>query len=77
MRALCWQNSATCDQRPLYSQVFPQWARLCASAVTAVSWLPAIHLGFNAWGKFATIHCLRPYHLEYTSSRLITEVKQG
>ena len=27
--------------------------------------------------KFPHSPCLRPYHLEYTSSRPITEVKQG
>ena len=27
--------------------------------------------------KFSHPPCLRPYHLEYTSSRPITEVKQG
>ena len=26
---------------------------------------------------FVLLQCLRPYHLEYTSSRPITEVKQG
>ena len=33
--------------------------------------------GFMALGEFTNVRCLRPYHLEYTSSRPITEVKQG
>ena len=36
-----------------------------------------IQNSFSAWTKQTVVYCLRPYHLEYTSSRPITEVKQG
>ena len=35
------------------------------------------HLAVLSSGKSLHLNCLRPYHLEYTSSRLITEAKQG
>ena len=37
---------------------------------------PTLLLVFSSI-KFPHCPCLRPYHLEYTSSRPITEVKQG
>ena len=49
---------------------------MCWAEIKLFYYLPWA-FGFIWWGEFTQYCCLRPYHLEYTSSRPITEVKQG
>ena len=59
----------------------------CKANALPLSYIPSVmnyiksttkqtRLVFLWWRFVASIYCLRPYHVENTSSRLITEVKQ-
>ena len=73
------QRTDLCPMAPITPLYICPWqcsaeqTHLVQSAVS--SYLP--QFGFNTPSQFPSGTCLRPYHLEYTSSRLITEVKQG
>ena len=57
----------------------PPPAGMCRHSVRLQSSLSIClpQLFFNTSRQVPCLTCLRPYHLEYTSSRPITEVKQG
>ena len=74
------QQESACSCKHILETVFTQpiassWAESKSQETTGGSVRPSL---LDFWIKISALErCLRPYHLEYTSSRPITEVKQG